>query len=111
MGEAGEGSIVSQVLTNPWSSSTALVKEYQADMKAAGNNDLDYTSLEGYVNAKVLIEAIEGAGKDLTRANFNKALSGINKDFGGFKVNFTGGQQGSSQVFMTQVKGGKVIDL
>lgn len=111
MGEAGEGSMISQVLPNPWSSTTAIVKEYQAEMKAAGHTDFDYTSLEGYVNAKVLVEALEGAGKDLTRASFNKALSGINKDFGGFKVNFTGGQQGSTQVFMTQVKAGKVIDL
>lgn len=111
IGADGEGTIISQVLPNPWLSTTALVKEYQADMKASGQADFDYTSLEGYVNAKVLIEALTIAGKDLTRASFNKALSSINKDFGGFKIDFSKGQQGSSQVFLTKIQGGKVVDL
>jgi hypothetical protein len=60
-------------------------------MRAQGKGDFSQGSLEAYVNARVLLEGLERAGKDPTQARLRAALSSIrNLDLGGFTVDYSG---------------------
>ncbi|MGC8807341.1 MAG: ABC transporter substrate-binding protein, partial [Thiomonas sp.] len=91
LGPQGNGVIITQVVPFPFSTVTPLVREYQAAMSAAGHkDDYDFTSLEGYIDAKVLVLALRKAGKNLTRASLIDALNGMsNENLGGFTVRFS----------------------
>lgn len=111
-GKAGEGSFISQVMPQPNTSKLEIVKQYQKDMKAAGHSDFAYTSLEGYINAVVLVEGLKKAGKDLTRDKFRKAMETIDQSFGGLGVKFNAKKhQGLSKVYLTQVVNGKPVEV
>jgi branched-chain amino acid transport system substrate-binding protein len=108
MGSAGEGVYISQVMPSPTDSSVGVVKSYDKDFKGAK----DYTSLEGYVDAMVLVEGLKGAGAEPTRDSFRKALESMNFDAGGFTVAFSGSSHsGSNAVYFTEVKGGKAVQV
>lgn len=87
LGPLGNGVIITQVVPFPFSTVTPLVREYQAAMNAVGHkNDDDFTSLEGYIDAKVLVLALRKAGKNLTRVGLIEALDGMsNENLGGFR--------------------------
>ncbi|MDD3019565.1 MAG: ABC transporter substrate-binding protein [Alphaproteobacteria bacterium] len=108
-GEFGEGSYVSQVLPSPSSSDLQIVKEYRDDMTAAGKADLiDYTSLEGYVQAAMFTKAMDAAGDDMTRTGLIKSLNSLDVDLGGLTLKFTpDDHQALDKVYLTKLVGGK----
>jgi branched-chain amino acid transport system substrate-binding protein len=109
-GAEGNGVIISQVVPSPWESGTPLVSAYQKDMKAAGFNDFDYTSLEGYVGAKVLADALKKGSN--SPSELRAALNSTSLDLGGFSVKFSSSDHsGSKRVFLTEVKDGKVASI
>ena len=60
-------------------------------MRAKGHNEFSQGSLEAYVNARVLAEGLERAGKDPSPAKLRSALASIkNLDLGGFVVDYSG---------------------
>ena len=76
----------------PWSLSAPVVKEYQKNFVAhAGNDNFNFSSLEGYIAAKVFVEglaprrAAADARKDLSRRWRRCAIS----TSGGFNVTYT----------------------
>ena len=87
----GYGVAISQVVPYPWSPSVPIVKEYQEVMAKAGHSaDTNFSSLEGYLVAKVMVEGLKRAGKDLTREKLIAALEGMNSvDLGEFMVSFS----------------------
>ncbi|CAK0774362.1 branched-chain amino acid transport system substrate-binding protein [Gammaproteobacteria bacterium] len=106
VGADGDGIVVTQVLPSPEDSSLAIIQQYQSDLKIGG----DYTSLEGYIDAAVLVEALKKAGRNLSRPTFLSALESLEVDLGGLRVAFSAAKhQGFSQIWPTQLKGGKVI--
>jgi branched-chain amino acid transport system substrate-binding protein len=112
MGKDGDGVFISQVLPSPSDASTPVVKEYQRDMKAAGQSALDYTSLEGYVGAKVLAEGLKNAGAEPTRDSFRAALESMKYDVGGLEIAFSPtNHNGNNRVWFTVVKGGKAVPV
>ena len=57
-GPAARGTVISQVMPNPFRAGSPLVQEYQRDVRAfTGREAFSYFSLEGYVAAKVAVEA------------------------------------------------------
>src|SRR3954466_1643527 len=111
-GADGEGVYITQVMPSPDDGSVALVRPYQADMKAAGKADTDYTTLEGYVDASVLVEALRKAGRDLTRPAFLAAFESLQSDLGGVKVDYSArSHQGLKGTFHTVVKAGKPVPV
>jgi branched-chain amino acid transport system substrate-binding protein len=89
LGDAGVGVGISQVVPFPYNQKTAIVREYQKAMKEAGHTEFDFTSLEGYIAAKVAAEALRRAGKTPTRESFMNALQGLqNFDVGDFRIDF-----------------------
>jgi ABC-type branched-subunit amino acid transport system substrate-binding protein len=105
LGKDGTGVVVSQVMPYPFSGMSPIVREYQKAMEAAGRKNFSYASMEGFVNAKVLVEALRTVKQDVTRERLADALDGLGKlDLGGFVVNFNRTEhQGSQFVELTVV--------
>ena len=80
----------SQVFPYPYADSTVLSREYRADLKQSADKAAPgYFSLEGYVYARVLVDAIKSAGKNPTATSVAAALATFkNRDYGGFTVRF-----------------------
>jgi len=112
LGKAGGGVIISQVMPYPYSGASPVVRDYQKLLKSDGITDFDYGSIEGYVAARVFVEGLKRAGRDLTREKFVGALETMgNYDVGGFNVNFSPSNHvGSKFVEMTIINSnGQVI--
>lgn len=91
LGDAGSGIAVTMVMPDPNRAKTQLVRDYQAAMRAKGQQDFTLGSLEAYVNMRVLAEGLERAGSDPSRTKLRNALAGIrNWDMGGFVVDYSG---------------------
>ncbi|THF59378.1 ABC transporter substrate-binding protein [Pseudothauera rhizosphaerae] len=112
LGEDGHGVMVSQVVPYPFSGVEPVVREYRSAMTAAGHEALSFTSMEGFLAAKVFVEGLRRAGPNLSRKALIDALESIRRhDFGGFVVNFTDSDHnGSDFVELTIVgRGGRFM--
>jgi branched-chain amino acid transport system substrate-binding protein len=91
LGNDARGIGVSQVVPFPWNIGIPIVKEYQAVMTAeTGKSEFSFLTLESYLSARILVEGLRRAGRDLTREKLIAALESIHdEDFGGFRVNFS----------------------
>lgn len=105
LGADGYGVAISQVVPYPFSTSVPVVRDYALALKASGSAQPSFTSLEGYIAARVFVEGLKRAGKELTRDKFVTALESMNNvDVGGFNVNFTPkSHSGSSYVDLTMI--------
>jgi ABC-type branched-subunit amino acid transport system substrate-binding protein len=101
LGDDGRGVQISQVVPFPWSDSTPIVRDYQKQIGAP--DKYSFTSLEGYIAAKILVEGLKRAGKNPTRESLVDGLAGMGKtDLGGFTVTYTPtNHNGSSYVDLT----------
>jgi len=90
LGTEANGVMVSQVMPFPFSTTTPISREYlDAVAKAGGNAKPNYSSMEGYLAAKVLAEGLRRAGRNPSREALVSGLESIQKgDFGGYAVNF-----------------------
>ncbi|HEY9237347.1 MAG TPA: ABC transporter substrate-binding protein [Burkholderiaceae bacterium] len=90
LGKEGRGIMVSQVVPFPFSTTTAISREYlDAVARAGGDARPNYSSMEGYLAAKVLTEGLKRAGRNPTREALVSGLESIqNVSFGGFSVEF-----------------------
>ncbi|MHB8846500.1 MAG: ABC transporter substrate-binding protein [Nitrospirota bacterium] len=106
---AGDGTIITQVMPSPRDASIPLVAQYRADMKASGHADLDYTDLEGYIDAVVFVETLKKAGANLTRDSFIAAAEGLNASIGGLTFRFTPSDHHAlDRIYLTRVAAGQV---
>jgi branched-chain amino acid transport system substrate-binding protein len=112
-GSAGEGVYITQVMPSPFDDTSAVVKQYQAVLKKADkNSEFDFTSLEGYVDAVVLVNALTKAGSNLNHESFLNAFESLNIDIGGLKVAYSPtNHQGIESIFYTVVKNGKAASI
>jgi ABC-type branched-subunit amino acid transport system substrate-binding protein len=98
LGKDGRGVMISQVVPFPWSPLTPIVKEYLDLAKRSGNVDVNFSSLEGFIAAKVLVEGLRRTGKDPTREKFVSAMESMsNYELGGFAVRFSPENHNGSQ--------------
>jgi ABC-type branched-subunit amino acid transport system substrate-binding protein len=90
LGKEGRGIMISQVMPFPFSPTTPISREYiEAVRKAGGDAQPNYSSMEGYLAAKVLTEGFRRAGKVPSRDSLIAGLESIqNASFGGFNVDF-----------------------
>jgi ABC-type branched-subunit amino acid transport system substrate-binding protein len=106
LGEEGLGVVVSQVVPPFARNSIPVVREYQAALeKSLGKKDYSFTSLESYIGAKVLVEAIRRAGANPTREGLLKTLDSMqNFNVGGYLVDFSpSNHNGSRYVELTAI--------
>ena len=110
LGPDGHGVLISQVVPYPWDPSfsvamefTVLVNRFAPKIKPSFNN------LEGYLVGKTVGEALNRAGRDLTREKLMAALESLRKvDLGNFSISFSpDNHSGSKNVGLTVIVGSK----
>lgn len=89
LGESARGVIVTQLFPYERSTANLMVREALSLAKAAGRNELTPAHIEGFAAAKLVVETLKRAGKDVSRDSFAKALDGARIDLGGLQVNYT----------------------
>jgi ABC-type branched-subunit amino acid transport system substrate-binding protein len=90
LGRQAMGVVVSQVMPFPFSLTTPISREYLAAVqKAGGDNKPNYSSMEGYIAAKLFTEGLKRAGKAPSRDSLINALESVQSlDLGGFVVGY-----------------------
>jgi len=93
--DKARGIVLSQSVPFPYVPSRPVITEYQADMKKYAQGEaLSFPSLEGYLAAKIAVEAVRRAGKAPGRAGVLQALSNMGEyNLGGMYVNYSAGQR------------------
>jgi ABC-type branched-subunit amino acid transport system substrate-binding protein len=90
LGPAGAGVVVVRVVPKSDNAKFAVVRELQADVAEAKLGKVNVYLLEGYIAARVYVEALRRIPKDPTRAKLRKAIEGLDEvSVGGFRVHFT----------------------
>ena len=91
LGADARGVIVSQVMPYPFAANTVVAGEYLAVGKASGEAKFEpnYSSFEGYVAAKTLLEGLRRAGGKPTQETLIAGLESLREyNLGGFYVDF-----------------------
>jgi branched-chain amino acid transport system substrate-binding protein len=103
LGEDAAGVIVSQVTPAPTGYSK-IAQEFRKATKETSAT-VSYAALEGFINAKVVVEGLKRAGRNLTRTGFVKALESIKvEDFGGLSISYSPSDHtGSEFVDLTMI--------
>ncbi|MDP1953296.1 MAG: ABC transporter substrate-binding protein [Polaromonas sp.] len=112
LGPASAGIVVSQTMPYPWALSASIVRDYQRLKSARDQSAYNYINLLGFVSARVLTEALQRTGKELTRERLISTLESMRLvDLGGFVVDFSPeNHHGSKLVDLTFIDGkGKFV--
>jgi branched-chain amino acid transport system substrate-binding protein len=109
-GAKARGLAISQVVPYPWSELDPVVLAYRG-LAEARKVPVSYYSFEGYLNARVLLEALTRCGRDLTRARLHTTMRTLKLRLAGMDLDFTaGGHTGSRFVELVQVSvGGRFV--
>ena len=112
LGPEAKGIVISQVMPYPFSTTTGIAREYlDAVLKAGNGATLNYSSMEGYLCAKVFTEGLRRAGGSASRESLVAGLESLQRfDAGGYTVGFgPRNHRGSSFVELAMLSGdGKV---
>lgn len=89
--EAARGIVLSQATPYPFTSSKPVITEYQNAMKAyAPQAALSFSSLEGFMGAKIAAEAVRRTGASPSREKILAALNTLGEyNLGGLSVNYS----------------------
>lgn len=111
LGRDGAGIEVSQVMFSPYWRTRSITLEFRdAIAKAGGKTQANYSSMEGYVAARVFIEGLRNAraqqGGKITRETLTTGLESMNGQIGGFPMAFSEiNHEGSHFVEMSMLTG------
>lgn len=90
LGPLAHGMTFSQVMPSPWERKTAITRAYQDAFTASKpGQDFSYGSLEGYVTARALVEALQLAGRQPTRRSFVDGLNNAAINIEGLRLNYS----------------------
>ena len=90
LGKDGAGVVVSQVVPSPYNTSKAITRELLDAISKGGNKvQANFSSMEGFLAAKVLAEGLRRSSGRATREGLIGGLEAIgNQNIGGFAVSF-----------------------
>ncbi|HSV48182.1 MAG TPA: ABC transporter substrate-binding protein, partial [Ramlibacter sp.] len=104
LGPAGAGVVVVRVVPKIDNAKVAVVRELQADAGAARLGKVNVYMLEGYIAARVYVEAIKRLAREPNRARLKKALDGLDDlSVGGFRVHFADERVASKMVELSLI--------
>ena len=91
LGKDGAGVVISQVVPNPFSTTRPITREFLDAIARGGNKvQANYSSLEGYLAARLMAEGVRRAG---ARTGADGLVSGLeaigDTSFGGFAVSLS----------------------
>jgi branched-chain amino acid transport system substrate-binding protein len=99
LGPEGAGVVVVRVVPKTDNPTSIVARELQADAAAAKAGKPNVYMLEGYIAARVLVEALRRIPGDPTRAKLKRALEGLHDvNVGSFRVDYSKGRVGSKLV-------------
>jgi len=113
LGAMAEGILITQVVPPPTERillpagerySRLLAKYYPQD-------EANYVGFEGFINARILIEALRRTGRDVSREGFIRALESIKEHYVGIGAVINFGphdHQGMDKVYLTKVENGQL---
>ncbi len=89
------GVVFSQAVPYPYANNRQIVREYQSDVKKlAPDQKINFAGLEGYMTAKVLVEALRRAGAKPSREKVLNSLLTLGRyDLGDHVVNYSAAQR------------------
>jgi branched-chain amino acid transport system substrate-binding protein len=88
LGDDARGLAFTQTIPYPLRATSPLTRDYGAVMERA-KLPIDMDHFFGYMNLRVLLEAIRRAGKGVTSQSLVTTLEGIGKlDLGGYTLNY-----------------------
>jgi branched-chain amino acid transport system substrate-binding protein len=89
--DGAAGVIASQVVPYPFTElGNAVVREYQTIISANGDKKFSYNSMEGFLNAKLVVRALQKTPAPVTRAKLISTLETFtNEDLGGFALTYS----------------------
>jgi ABC-type branched-subunit amino acid transport system substrate-binding protein len=109
LGKEAAGVVVSQVVPSPYNSARPIAREFaEAVKKAGGTANANFSSLEGYLAARVVTEGLGRAGsKGATREGLVRGIEALgSQSLGGFNVQFSASNHvGSSFVELSMLTG------
>jgi len=110
LGTDGEGVLISQVVPFPWDRSVPLVEEYHTLLtKYSPQQKPGFVSIEGFMVAKLLVQAMADCGKELTREKLIETLEKKGTfDLGGIILTFgPSDHQGMDTINLTIIQSGE----
>jgi len=114
-GQDAEGMVITQVVPPYYLTDLKTVALYRRTMsKFAPNEPPNFVSLEGFVDAMVMVEGLKRAGKDLTREGLIRGIESL-RDFDielgpQLKLNYSArDHKGFEHVIPTVVRGGRAV--
>ncbi len=97
------GLVVAQVMPSPWNDVDPEIHAFRAACRGASMQP-SYHGLEGWISARVLLEALARVGPTVNRASLLRALQGLRTRIAGMDVDFTAGSPtGSRFVELVQI--------
>ncbi|MCP4482736.1 MAG: ABC transporter substrate-binding protein [bacterium] len=107
--------MMTQVFPNPKKNDLKVAGEYREIYRRYyPKREFNYESFEGFINAKVLIEALKLAGEDLNRKKIVLALESMkNVDIGGFQISYgVLDHNGLDDIYLTQLNSdGRFVEV
>ncbi len=114
-GQDSEGMVITQVVPPYYLTDLKTVALYRRTMsKFAPNDPPNFVSLEGFVDAMIVVEGLKRAGKDLTREGLIRGIESLH-DFdielgSQLKLNYSArDHKGFEHVIPTVVRGGRAV--
>lgn len=107
LGDAGRGVIVTQVVPFPEDTTIPLVADYRRDIESLNPEaEPGFVSLEGYLVGRLIIAALDRAGRDVTRQRLLDVIRDTGRfDLGGIELTFgPNDNQGLDRVFFTEIQ-------
>ena len=113
LGDDAYGIAVTQVVPLPSNSVVPVVRDFLAAWLASGATLApSHLALEGYINARVFIDALRRLGRDVKRSAFIESTWSVKRlDLGGFDVSFDKpGRNASRFIELTLIgRGGRFV--
>jgi branched-chain amino acid transport system substrate-binding protein len=110
LGEAGRGVGIMQVMPNPLRGS-GVAADFMKLRESAPYVKASHAAFQGYLSARILVDALQRTGKSLTRERLVNTMQNMSVDYGGFKVEFSPGDRHGSDFIELSIigKGGKIL--
>jgi branched-chain amino acid transport system substrate-binding protein len=90
LGKDGAGVVVSQVMPSPYNTARPIAREFVDAVKAAGKDaQANFSSMEGYVAAKVLVDGLKRGGAKISRESLIAGLEAMGTSRWAASVSFS----------------------
>jgi len=88
LGDGVRGVAIAQVMPYPWDRSNPEVVAFNR-LATQANTEVNYTTFEGYLNARVMLEALSRVGRNLTQGRLLATLRSLRMRAAGMEVDFS----------------------